>query len=246
MQILGKDCKLFLLSLVSWVFLSSKGNYRVWKKIQAKIGESQQKTAQECCTENLHKEVEVTIASGILPLDDGHVPVACSRDTGWQGGSSHIIPIVVKPLFVGDEQKRLLHISISQSYATPAMITKNTRWVAAPQHKNWSRSSKSMELQSILECIKTILNSGIAVLHTFISDNDSSSRAFVKHPILIQIEKGIILRWPLDKHGKNVKSTGHLPEEIHALLMYFVNSSCCCYVYGFHLYKLERILTVKE
>jgi len=54
------------------------------------VGESEQKIAQECCTENLHKEVEATTASGILPEGDGRVPVMCSGDTGWQGNSSRM------------------------------------------------------------------------------------------------------------------------------------------------------------
>ncbi len=60
------------------------------EKIQDKIGESQQKIAEECCAENLQKEIEATIASGILPLDDGCIPIACSGDTGWQGGGSRM------------------------------------------------------------------------------------------------------------------------------------------------------------
>jgi len=40
--------------------------------------------------ENLQKEVEVIIASGTLPLDDGCVHIACSSNTGWQGGGSHM------------------------------------------------------------------------------------------------------------------------------------------------------------
>jgi len=59
----------------------SKGNYKIWKRIQDKVGESEQNIAQQCCAKNLQKEVEVTIASGISPLEDGHVPVMCSGDT---------------------------------------------------------------------------------------------------------------------------------------------------------------------
>jgi len=66
----------------------SEGNYNIWKKIQDKIGESKQKIAQQCCAKNLHKEVEATTASGILPLNDGRVPLTCSGDTGWQGNRS--------------------------------------------------------------------------------------------------------------------------------------------------------------
>jgi len=49
----------------------SEGNYKVWKKIQDKVGLLQQSLAEQCCAENLQKEVEATIASGILPSVDG-------------------------------------------------------------------------------------------------------------------------------------------------------------------------------
>jgi len=51
---------------------------------------SQQTIAEQCCARNLCKEVEATINSGILPNHDGHVPVACSGDSGQQGGGSHM------------------------------------------------------------------------------------------------------------------------------------------------------------
>jgi len=60
------------------------------EKIQDKIGVSEQKIAEQCCAENLRKEVEATIASGILPLEDGRVPLTCSGDTGWQGNGSRM------------------------------------------------------------------------------------------------------------------------------------------------------------
>jgi len=116
----------------------------------------------------------------------------------------------------------------------------------APDHrcpKNWSKSSKSMEPQGILECVKAVWKSKKAVLDTFISDDDSSSRAVVKHPILIQIKKDIIKSWPLDKNRKKIKCTGRLPEEIHPISTYLVDPSHHCRVYGSHLYKLERNLT---
>jgi len=57
--------------------------------MQDKVGESQQLLAKQCCEENLQKEVEVTKASGILPLVDGRVPITCSGDMGWQENGSH-------------------------------------------------------------------------------------------------------------------------------------------------------------
>jgi len=62
-------------------------------------------------------------------------------------------------------------------------------------------------------------------MKTFISDDDSSLRCALHHPILIQIEKGYINQWPKDKKGKPVKSNGKLLAEIHAVLTYLVDPS---------------------
>jgi len=56
------------------------------KKIQDKVGETEQIIAKQCCAENLQKEVECTKKASTLPHSDGRVPLACSGDTGWQGG----------------------------------------------------------------------------------------------------------------------------------------------------------------
>jgi len=109
--------------------------------------------------------------------------------------------------------------------------------------KNWTESSKAMEPNGILDCVIKVWNSGIAWMYDFISDDNSSSRSIIKHPILIQIAKDIIKKWPVDKHGKDVKCTGRLPAEINAMGVYHVDPSHRRHVYGSHLYKLERKLT---
>jgi len=109
--------------------------------------------------------------------------------------------------------------------------------------KNWTESSKGMEPNGIFDCIIKAWNSGIAWMDDFISDYDSSLRSIVKHPILTQILKNIINKWPLNKHGKNVKCIGRLPAEINAVGMFHVDPSYHHRVYGSHLYKLERKLT---
>jgi len=88
MQLLGKGLWTMTTVLGLLGIRIAQGNYDVWKRIQDKVGESQQLLAKECCQENLQKEEEATIASGILPFVDGRVPIACSGDTGWQGNGS--------------------------------------------------------------------------------------------------------------------------------------------------------------
>jgi len=90
MQLLGKGLRTMCIFLGLLGIHVSEGNYKIWKNIQDKVGQSQQMVAEQCCKENLKKEVEATIASGILPNEDGQIPVACSGDTGWQGSGSRM------------------------------------------------------------------------------------------------------------------------------------------------------------
>jgi len=115
--------------------------------------------------------------------------------------------------------------------------------IPPPTHrcpKNWTESSKAMEPNGIKDCAIAVWNSCIACMDEFLSDNDSSSRCVLKHPIKTQMLKGYISKWPVDKHGKNVKCTSRLPDHIRPISKYLVDPSHCRRVYGSHLYKLEK------
>jgi len=88
MQLLGKGLSLMTTFLGLLSICVHHSNYNIWKKIQDRVGEMEQKLALECCKENLQKEVEATIATGILPDSDGCVGITCSGDMGWQGNGS--------------------------------------------------------------------------------------------------------------------------------------------------------------
>jgi len=103
-----------------------------------------------------------------------------------------------------------------------------------------------MEPNGILQCVIQVWNSGISWMDDFISDDDSSSRCVVKHPIRFQMLKNFINKWPVDKNGKNVKCTGRLPTEINAVSTYHVDPSHRRRVYGSHLYKLEKKLSAMK
>jgi len=92
-----------------------------------------------------------------------------------------------------------------------------------------------MRLSNALENWK----SGIAWLKTFISNDDSSSRAALRHLITTQILNNKIQLcpvdkngWPVDKNRRKVKDTGKLPLEINSIDTYLADPSHCCCVYG--------------
>jgi len=82
-----KDCTACLCYLVCWGFVSHMVIIKFGKEFKIQLVRNNK--ARQCCMDNLQKEVEATKASGILPGPDGHVEIACSGDTGWQGNSLH-------------------------------------------------------------------------------------------------------------------------------------------------------------
>jgi len=178
MQLLGKGLRTMCTFLGLLGIRTSEGDYKVWKKIQEKIGESEQRVAKQCCAENLRKEVEATIASGILPLSDGRVPIACSGDTGWQGNGSRMTynsQSGQTTLCRGRTKKVVAYKCFSklcrtcQDHSSKHPGTEEP----PPQHrcpKNWSEASKSMEPHSILACAISVWESCIAWLDIFISN----------------------------------------------------------------------------
>ena len=85
---------------------------------------SEQTVAEQCCAENLQKEA--TVASGILPTDDGRVPVACSGDTGWQGGGSRMTYNSQSghTTLCGTRTKKVVAFKFFPNCAVPVVITK--------------------------------------------------------------------------------------------------------------------------
>jgi len=77
-----------------------------------------------------------------------------------------------------------------------------------PEHrcaKNWDQSSKAMEPHGIVACAINIWNSGKAWLRVFVSDDDSSSRAALRHSVESRMVIENLLQWPLDSGGKKLR-----------------------------------------
>ena len=84
-----------------------------------------------------------------------------------------------------------------------------------------------MEPHGIVNCAIQVWNSEKAWLHIFVSDDDLSRRAALKH----SYDDKILLNKPTDKKKKG---SGKLPSWILEL----VDPSHCHHVYRSHIYKL--------
>jgi len=97
-----------------------------------------------------------------------------------------------------------------------------------------------MEPFGIVNCTEQIWNSNKAWMETFLSDNDSSSRAATKHSIETKMEQGVFKDWPRNSKKVLLKSTGKLTGHIKEPEIYLADPSHGHRIYGKHLYNLVK------
>jgi len=197
MQLLGKGLKSIAIVTALLGICVTIGNYAIWKKMLNQLGEIQTKLAKNCCKENLQKEIDATIAKGDYETCGNRVGIVCSGDAGWQGGGSRNIhnSISGHTLLVGGYTKLVLAFKFFSKLCQTCNTFEKKNGTdlndtAYPKHRcarNWSESSKAMEPRGIVECATLIWDTGKAWMRVFVSDDDSSSRAALKHNIKTQM-----------------------------------------------------------
>ena len=250
MQFLGKGIKSITVITGLLGIRVSLGFYPIWKKMLNRLGIAQEELAQQCCDENLSKEIEETEKQGNVDVREGRVGIVASGDTGWQGGGSRITynSISGHTLLCGGYTKLVIAFKFfSKMCDTCHNFYKkhgpNADVNLIPEHrcaKNWNLSSKAMEPNGIVSCALSIWNTGRAWLRTFVSDDDSSSRAALKYSVEARKELDNTNDWPRDEKGHKVKDTGKLPAWIIEPLLFLVDPSHRRRVYGSHLFKLHN------
>ena len=194
MQLLGKGLKTISIVVALLGMRVALGSYKTWKEMMDKLGTIQETLAEKCCMDNLQKEIDATKERGNIDMRDGRIGIIASGDAGWQGGGSHMTynSISGHTLLIGGYTKLILAFQFfSKMCATCDNFYKKKKKnpdanleELPPDHccaKNWSESSKAMEPMRIVECAIKIWNYGKAWLCVFVSDDDSSSCAALKH-----------------------------------------------------------------
>jgi len=144
----------------------STGNYKNWQWMRLHLGELQQ-TLAKSCKEDIDKEAAATISAGESNTHQGRVGIVVSSDTGWQGGGSHQTynSPSGQTLLIGRYTKLILTFKLFSKLCYACNIFQifyGTHHDNTPTHhcaKNWTESSKSMELFGIVNCVEQIWNS---------------------------------------------------------------------------------------
>ena len=104
--------------------------------------------------------------------------------------------------------------------------------------KNWSDSSKAMEPNGIVDCVKQIWISGKAWLQVFVSNDDSSSCAALKHTLEARMTLENLTEPPCGPDGKKLKDMEKIPAEMKEPTIFLVDPSNCHPVYRSYFYCL--------
>jgi len=72
----------------------------------------------------------------------------------------------------------------------------------------------------------------------FVSDDDSSSHAALKHTLEARMTLENLMEPPCGPDGKKLKDAGKLPAEMKEPTTFLVDPSPCCHVYGSYFYCL--------
>jgi len=95
-----------------------------------------------------------------------------------------------------------------------------------------------MEPNGIVNCVTQIWNSGKAGLKVFVSNDDSSSYAALKHTLEARMTLENLTEPPHGPDGKKLKDTGKLLTEIKEPTTFLIDPSHHHCVYGSYLYCL--------
>jgi len=95
-----------------------------------------------------------------------------------------------------------------------------------------------MEPNGIVDCVKQIWNSGKAWLKVFVSDDNSSSHAALKHTLEARMTLENLTEPPCGPAGKKLKVTGKLPAWMRVPTTFSVDPLHCHHVYGSYFYHL--------
>ena len=181
-----------MLALTSSLFKNS------WHDLEDNLGVHVRSVTDGIVKENVLEELE-----GVERDELGFRKLDVSGDAAWQTGGKGFNSISGHSMLMGKKNEKVL------AYATYAKICKRCSLAAkkgkvAPAHncpKNYEGSSKGMECFGLMECVLQLHDSYGICVDKFVIDDDSTTRAYMKHSYKDLIEAGLMdaADWPRDK-----------------------------------------------
>ena len=259
------------------------GNWIKWREIIDTIGCAQQEIADKCMVDNMKEEITLSKEAGLPTVVDPHgrkrQAVAASVDMGWQKRSSghrYDSPSGVS-LMIGAESKKIVqrHVCsklcrvcdeakrLSKKTTKPSETPKDLSIRPHRCSKNYEGSSKGMEAQAAVICVKnfyvasaTTNGCEAAFIDVTISDDDSSTWANLQQSLTMLLEqrnKDLISQglpaetkkewvdWPKTKRGVPKKDYGQFTLDELPSRQNLADPNHRAKVLGKHLYPLTSV-----
>ena len=231
-----------IISFLGLPHAPSFGKYS-FHRIESKLGVITNKIAQEEINKALNEEVEIQLKyQGKEKKRETHPLVNVSYDMGWQMRSSghSYNSLSGHGLMIGEHTKKVLGYMVKSKdcricnrYDDPEDI---------PSHdcpRNHEGSSKSMEVDAILELIiDSWENRNFGIQHIVV-DDDTTMIAHLRHSYADMVKSGAMSKeyWPVTKSGIKKSDKGRLPIHIHSPI-HRADLSHRKKVVGTHVYQL--------
>jgi hypothetical protein len=227
------------LSICCMLALTSSLFDKSWYGLEDSLGVHIRAVTDQIVKENVKEEL-----SGLLANELGYYDVDVSGDGGWQTGGRSFDSISGHSMLIG---KRFEKIIAFANYAKKCRkcedAAKKERTVE--EHncpKNYEGSSKGMECFGLMECVLKLHNEFNICVRKFVLDDDSTTRAYIKHSYQALIDAGRmnVADWPRSKDGKRKKTdSGRLPLT-HTLIEFIADINHRVRTFGGYLWKLEK------
>jgi hypothetical protein len=199
-----------------------------WEELEEELSLCQISLGEEIVCENLEEEKQLTIAKGGVIYHDGKVGILVAGDTRWDqraSGRSYNSNSGTS-LLCGNLSKKCVGIECMskrcskcdprdrkqkeyrESNKVPTLedvFYFNETHEAHRCPQNYVGSPQGMEAKGAFKIVVRVYNSKSGVfIHTYVMDDDSSTKSILKHSFQAMIDNGIMREedWPLTGAGK--------------------------------------------
>jgi hypothetical protein len=242
-----------------------------WEKMEEELCVSIIAMTTQIVEENLEEEIKLTEDKGSVTYHDGgKVGISVQGDARWdQRSSGHkydsdsgtaLICGNLSGKCVGlecmsrrcasCERKEAKQKNYSDFQKIPTLAESQYFKSKHPRHlcpRNYVGSSKGMEAKGAFKIVNRINTTTGAFILTYVMDDDSSTKAILRHGLAALVASGAMLDadWPLTEGGFRVNDTGLLPLDQH-WLNFLGDKNHRVRTYARFIFHLSRLSAAKS
>jgi hypothetical protein len=207
-----------------------------WEELEEELALEEIKLTKALIRENLDEEIKLTKEQGDATYHNGKIGISVQRDTRWDqraSGRAYNSDSGAS-LLVGNLSSKCVGLHCMSRRCSKCEEARETKlkkqweyhnvlnkaeWLYYSwQHethlcpRNYTGSLKGMEAKGSFKIVTELYTTTNAFVCTYVMDDDSSTKAILRHSLEAKVREGRMLRedWPKTEAGEKVKDTGIL------------------------------------